>query len=72
MDADDRVSNIVEAYFHRPRSLYAEMVEEIKTKGGLTAKEVRLLKDRLIFIHSDTIIRQAGLLDPVEMRRSTP
>jgi hypothetical protein len=72
MEVDDRVSSIIEAYFYRPRSRYAEIVAQIKTKGGLTAREVRLLKDRLIFIHSDTIIRQAGLLEPVEMHGATP
>ena len=72
MEVDDRVSSIIEAYFQRPRSRYAEIVAQIRTKGGLSAREVRLLKDRLIFIHSDTIIRQAGLLDPMEMREAIP
>jgi len=72
MEVDDRVSSIIEAYFYRPRSRYAEIVAQIKTKGGLTAREVRLLKDRLIFIHSDTIIRQAGMSDPAEIRGATP
>ena len=64
MDVEDRVSNVIQAYFHRPRSLYAEIVTEIRTEGGLTPAEVRALKDRLAFIHSDTIIRQAGMFDP--------
>ena len=66
MDVDDRISNVIQAYFHTPRSHYAEIVEEIRTRGGFTPAEVRALKDRLVFIHSDTIIRQAGMFDPTK------
>jgi len=57
----DRVSKIIDAYFNFPRDVYARIVSDIRTDGGLLPQEVRLLKDRLPFIHSDTIIRQAGM-----------
>jgi hypothetical protein len=58
----DRVSEIIEAYYNSPRAKYVDVVSQVKEEGGLTPAEVRKLKDRLLFIHSDTIIRQAGLL----------
>jgi hypothetical protein len=61
--SEDRVSSIIQAYFALPRAEYAEMITEVREKGGLTPAEVRMLKDRLLFIHSETIIRQAGLSD---------
>jgi len=58
---DDRVSNLIHAYFALPHDQYSEMVEDLRRAGGLTPLEVRVLKDQLLFIHSDTIIRQVGL-----------
>jgi len=58
---EDRVSSIIHAYFTLPRTEYAEVISEVRNEGGLTPAEVRTLKDQLFFIHSDTIIRQAGL-----------
>ena len=68
MQIRDRISKIVDAYFNRPRSQYAEIVAEVRREGGLTPAEVRILKDRLLFIDSDTIIRQAGLFEPGELQ----
>jgi hypothetical protein len=61
---ENRATRIIEAYFTFPRREYAQMVEEVRMNGGLTPSEVRTLKDRLLFIHSDTIIRHAGLSEP--------
>jgi len=69
---EDRVSMIIEAYFTYPRRAYAEMVEEVRMKGGLTSAEVRTLKDRLLFIHSDTIIRHIGLSEPGDLVLAAP
>jgi len=57
----ERVSKLIDAYFKQPREKYAELVTEIREKGGLTSTEVRVLKDKLLYVHSDTIVRQAGL-----------
>jgi hypothetical protein len=57
----ERVGRLIDAYFRQPREKYAELVTEIREKGGLTSNEVRALKDKLLFVHSDTIVRQAGL-----------
>ncbi|HEY6331918.1 MAG TPA: hypothetical protein VI756_21500 [Blastocatellia bacterium] len=57
----ERVGKLIDAYFKQPREKYAELVTEIREKGGLTSNEVRVLKDKLLYVHSDTIVRQAGL-----------
>ena len=59
----ERVQKLIEAYFGQPREKYAEVVFEVRNKGGLTSTEVKALKDRLLFVHSDTIVRQVGLND---------
>ena len=61
--SQDRVMKIIDAYFNLPWNKYADIIAEVRMRGGLTAVEVQSLKDRLLFIHSDTIIRQAGLYD---------
>ena len=66
MDDDyppERVQKLIEAYFGEPRERYAEVVLEVRNRGGLTSSEVKALKDRLLFVHSDTIVRQAGLYE---------
>jgi hypothetical protein len=59
----ERVLRLIDAYFRQPREKYAELISEIREKGGLTSSEVRTLKDKLLYVHSDTIVRQAGLQD---------
>ena len=59
----ERVVKLIDAYFREPREKYAELVSEIRAKGGLTSNEVRHIKDKLLYVHSDTIVRQAGLQD---------
>jgi hypothetical protein len=68
MQAENRISLIIQAYFSLPRNEYAQMITEVRVGGGLTPGEVRTLKDSLPFIHSDTIIRQAGLSEPGRIR----
>ncbi|HKV38658.1 MAG TPA: hypothetical protein VJX67_05560 [Blastocatellia bacterium] len=58
---EDRISALIEAYFTFPRDRYAALVAQIRQTGGLTSSEVRALKDRVVYIHSDTILRHAGL-----------
>jgi len=60
----DRVPEIIEAYYNSPRGKKVDVVSQVKEAGGLTPAEVRKLKDRLLFIHSNTIIRQAELCEP--------
>jgi hypothetical protein len=72
MQAENRIALIINAYFNLPRGEYAQLVTEVRINGGLTPAEVRTLKDRLAFIHSDTIIRQAGLSEPGKMQVSIP
>jgi hypothetical protein len=48
------------------------MITEVRNEGGLTPAEVRTLKDRLLFVHSDTIIRQAGLSDSRKLQTAVP
>jgi hypothetical protein len=59
----ERVKKLIEAYFGEPRERYAEVVLEVRNNGGLTSSEVKALKDRLLFVHSDTIVRQVGLYE---------
>jgi len=59
----ERVTRLIDAYFREPREKYAELVTAIREQGGLTSSEVRALKDKLLYVHSDTIVRQAGLQD---------
>jgi hypothetical protein len=72
MQAEDRISLIIDAYFNLPRNEYAQMISEVRMAGGLTSAEVRTLTDGLPFIHSDTIIRQAGLSEPGRMQVRVP
>lgn len=69
---EDRVASIIQAYFTLPRTEYAEMIREVRNEGGLTPAEVRTLKDRLLFVHSDTIIRHAGLSDSRKGQTAVP
>jgi hypothetical protein len=65
----ERVQKLIDAYFGEPRERYAEVVLEVRNNGGLTSSEVKALKDRLLFVHSDTIVRQAGLYDSGKLKR---
>jgi len=65
----ERVQKLIEAYFREPRERYAEVISEVRNDGGLTSSEVKALKDRLLFVHSDTIVRQAGLYERDKVNR---
>jgi hypothetical protein len=65
----ERVQKLIAAYFEEPREKYAEVVLEVRNNGGLTSSEVKALKDRLLFVHSDTILRQAGLYEEVKLKQ---
>jgi hypothetical protein len=69
---ENRVSGIIQAYFTLPHNEYAEIITGVRSEGGLTPAEVRTLKDQLLFVHSDTIIRQAGLSDSCEGKTAVP
>jgi len=56
-----KAEELIHAYLELPHDEYARLVEDLKRRGGLSAEEVRTLKDRLPFIHGETIIRQVGL-----------
>jgi hypothetical protein len=58
----DRISRIVDAYFHRPQREYLFALSLIKRQGGLNKDEIRLIEARLPHVHASTIIRQAALV----------
>jgi tRNA U34 5-carboxymethylaminomethyl modifying GTPase MnmE/TrmE len=60
MPHDDRVSSLLAAYFTQPYVEYGEVVLEIRGHGGLTAEEVRVIKNRVLSIDAKTMIRHAG------------
>ena len=61
----DRISRIVDAYFHRPQREYLFALSLIKRQGGLNEEEIRLIEARLPHVHASAIIRQAALISVV-------
>jgi|GEM_PF-3447871 len=59
--ANDRVSDLLAAYFNQPYVEYGDVVLDIRTNGGLTAEEARLIENRVLCVDAHTIIRQAGI-----------
>jgi len=57
----DRVASLLAAYFNQSYVEYGEFVLEIRTAGGLTAEEARVIKKQILFVDAKTIIRQAGV-----------
>ncbi|HYM00243.1 MAG TPA: hypothetical protein VEZ90_14920 [Blastocatellia bacterium] len=57
---DDRSAKLIEAYFELPKNRYAEIVQEIKTSGGLSPSEAKAIEDKLVYVHSSTILRHTG------------
>ena len=58
--SQDRVSNLLTAYFTWPYVDYGEVALEIKSNGGLTLEEVQLIKNRVLSIDAKTMIRHTG------------
>lgn len=58
---DDRVSSLLDAYFTQPYVDYGDVVLEIRSSGGLTSQEVGLIKNRVLCIDANAIIRHAGI-----------
>lgn len=59
----DRVSGLLAAYFTQPYVEYGEVVLEIRSNGGLTSEEVRLIKDKVLYIDAKAMIRHTGTPD---------
>jgi len=57
----DRVVSLLAAYFNQSYVEYGAFVLEIRTTGGLTPEEARLIKKQILCIDAKTIIRQAGV-----------
>ena len=58
--SQDRISGLLATYFTQPYVDYGEAVLEIRSNGGLTAEEVQHIKNQLLRIDANTIIRHAG------------
>ena len=56
----DRVSGLLAAYFTQPYVEYGEVALEIRDKGGLTPEEVRLIKNQVLYVDAQTLIRHTG------------
>jgi len=56
----DRVSGLLAAYFTQPYVEYGEVALEIRSNGGLTLEEVQLIKNRVLYIDANAMIRHTG------------
>lgn len=59
--SQDRVSGLLAAYFTHPYVEYGEVVLEIRTSGGLTVEEARIIKNQILRVDANAIIRHAGM-----------
>lgn len=58
--SQDRVSGLLAAYFNQPYPEYGEVVLEIRYSGGLTSEETRLIRNRVLLVDANAIIRHSG------------
>ena len=57
---EDRVSGLLAAYFTQPYVDYGEVVQEIRTNGGLTTEEIQLIKNKVLYVDAKALIRHTG------------
>jgi len=67
----DRVSELLAAYFNQPYDEYGEAVLEIRESGGLDSDEVRLIQSQVLLIDACTILRQSGTIEAKAQPAST-
>jgi hypothetical protein len=56
----DRVDTVLQAYFRKPYEEYGELALEIRSGGGLTPDEARIIENSVLSVDATTIIRQIG------------
>jgi len=60
--ADDRISDLLTAYFTLPYDQYGDIAQEIKDSGGLTSDEVRTIQAKVLRVDANALIRHTGSL----------
>lgn len=56
----DRVSGLLAAYFTQPYVEYGDVVLEIREAGGLTPAEVTDIKNKVLRVDANAMIRHTG------------
>jgi hypothetical protein len=56
----DRVNGLLVAYFTQPYVEYGDVVLEIRNSGGLTAEEVKDIRNKVSFVDASAMIRHTG------------
>lgn len=58
--SQDRVTDLLAAYFSQPYVDYGDVVIEIKNSGGLTSEEVQKIRSKVLAIDANAMIRHTG------------
>jgi len=58
--SQDRVTDLLAAYFSQPYVDYGDVVIEIKNSGGLTSEEVQKIRSRVLAVDANAMIRHTG------------
>ena len=58
--SQDRVSGLLAAYFTQPYVEYGDVVLEIREAGGLTPAEVTDIKNKVLRVDANAMIRHTG------------
>jgi len=58
--SQDRVTDLLAAYFTQPYVDYGDVVTEIKNTGGLTSEEVRKIRNSVLTVDANAMIRHTG------------
>jgi len=56
----DRVSDLLAAYFTQPYVEYGDVVLEIRNNGGLTSEEVRVIRNKVLNVDANAMIRHTA------------
>lgn len=68
---EDRVSELLTAYFDQPYPDYGEVVLEIRNSGGLNTEEVQLIQTRVLLVDANAILRHSGTTEAKAMPASS-
>jgi hypothetical protein len=58
--AQNRVTDLLAAYFTQPYVEYGDVALEIRDSGGLTSEEVQTIKNKVSFVDANALIRHTG------------
>ena len=58
--SQDRVTDLMAAYFSQPYVDYGDVATEIKNSGGLTSEEVQKIRSKVLDIDANAMIRHTG------------